>query len=255
MDGLWPGNAELIIFGGFPEPFIKQNSRTLRRWHNEKVDRMFREDIRDMDQIRDIYGAQRLGDILPDRAGSLLSINSLREDTEVSHKAVSNWLNVLESFYYCFRVYPFVSKHFRALKKEPKLYLWDWFEISDNAARFENCVGSHLLKLVHFLQDYEGYRAKLHYLRSIEKKEVAFLVTIDQKPWFAVEVKLNDTEIAGINILTHQTARDWINQDRATFRPGAIQSRFIKSWSAFIYLVSWHRILYRVILIQFFLRP
>jgi predicted AAA+ superfamily ATPase len=98
MDGLWPGNAELIIFGGFPEPFIKQNTRTLRRWHNEKVDRMFREDIRDMDQIRDIYGAQRLGDILPDRAGSLLSINSLREDIEVSHKAVSNWLNVLESF-------------------------------------------------------------------------------------------------------------------------------------------------------------
>ena len=28
------------------------------------------------------------------------------------------------------------------------------------------------------------------------KKEVDFLVTIDQKPWFAVEVKLNDTNIA-----------------------------------------------------------
>ena len=183
-------------FGGFPEPFIKQNTRTLRRWHNEKVDRMFREDIRDTDQIRDIYGALRLGDMLPDRAGSLLSINSLREDIEVSHRAVSNWLNVLESFYYCFRIYPYGSKRFRALKKEPKLYLWDWSEISDNAARFENCVGSHLLKLVHFLQDYEGYRADLHYLRSIEKKEVDFLVSIDKKPWFAVEVKLNDTNIA-----------------------------------------------------------
>jgi len=183
-------------FGGFPEPFIKQNARTLRRWHNEKVDRMFREDIRDMDQIRDICGAQLLADMLPERAGSLLSINSLREDIEVSHRAASNWLSVLESFYYCFRVYPFVSKQFRALKKEPKLYLWDWSEISDNAARFENCVGSHLLKLVHFLQDYEGYRANLHYLRSIEKKEVDFLVTIDGKPWFAVEVKLNDTNIA-----------------------------------------------------------
>jgi hypothetical protein len=45
---------------------------------------------------------------------------------------------------------------------------------------------------VHFLQDYEGYRAKLYYLRSIEKKEVDFLVTIDKKPWFAVEAKIND---------------------------------------------------------------
>jgi predicted AAA+ superfamily ATPase len=43
---------------------------------------------------------QLLGDILPDRTGSLLSINSLREDLEVSHRAVSNWLNILESFYY-----------------------------------------------------------------------------------------------------------------------------------------------------------
>jgi predicted AAA+ superfamily ATPase len=120
----------------------------------------------------------------------------LREDIEVSHRAVSNWLNVLESFYYWFRIYPYGSKRFRALKKEPKLYLWDWSEIADNTARFENCVGSHLLRLVHFLQDYEGYRADLHYLRSIEKKEVDFLVSIDKKPWFAVEGKLNDTNIA-----------------------------------------------------------
>jgi len=82
------------------------------------------------------------------------------------------------------------------LKKEPKLYLWDWSEITNNAARFENCVGSHLLKLVHYLQDYEGHRAELHYLRSIEKKEVDFLISIDKKPWSAVEVKLNDTQIA-----------------------------------------------------------
>lgn len=68
----------------------------------------------------------------------------------------------------------------------------NWSEIDQEPARFENCVASHLLKLVHFLQDYEGYKAQLYYLRSIEKKEVDFLVTIDQKPWFAVEAKSND---------------------------------------------------------------
>ncbi|MCD6271550.1 MAG: hypothetical protein J7K30_01595 [Deltaproteobacteria bacterium] len=39
--------SALDIFGGFPEPFLKQNLRTLRRWQNEKIDRLFREDIRD----------------------------------------------------------------------------------------------------------------------------------------------------------------------------------------------------------------
>jgi hypothetical protein len=53
-------------------------------------------------------------------------------------------------------------------------------------------VASHLFKLVHFLQDYEGYKAQLYYPRSIEKKELDFLVTIDKKPWFAVEAKIND---------------------------------------------------------------
>ncbi len=183
----------LIQFGGFPEPVIKQNARTLRRWHNEKNSRLFREDIRDVEAIRDISSMQLLCDMLPNRVGSLLSINAIREDLEVSHRAVSNWLNVLESFYYCFRIYPYAGKNYRSLKKEPKLYLWDWSEIDDEALRFENLIASHLLKMVHFLYDYEGYKTGLHFLRSIDKKEVDFLVTVDNKPWFAIEVKLNDT--------------------------------------------------------------
>lgn len=112
-------------FGGFPEPFIKQNSRTLRRWHNERVDRLIREDIRDVATIKDISGMMLLGEMLSERAGSALSINSFREDIGVSHKALTNWFNIFESMYYCFRVYPHAAKNFRSLKKEPKLFLWD----------------------------------------------------------------------------------------------------------------------------------
>jgi predicted AAA+ superfamily ATPase len=183
-------------FGGFPEPLLKQNTRSLRRWHNEKTARLFREDIRDVELVRDMSSMQLLGDMLPERAGSLLSINSVREDLEVSHRAVSNWLNILESFYYCYRIYPYTGKNYRSLKKEAKLYLWDWSEVEDEAARLENCVGSHLLKLSHFLQDYEGYQMKIRFLRSIEKKEVDFLVIVDKKPWFAVEVKLKNTDVS-----------------------------------------------------------
>lgn len=183
-------------FGGFPEPFIKQNSKTLRRWHNERVERITREDIRDITAIRDFSGMILFCDMLPDRAGSLLSINSLREDLEVSHKALSNWLNIMESFYYCFRIYPYVGSNFRSLKKEPKLFLWDWSEIKDEAARFENLIACHLLKLVHFLKDYEGYKVDLYYLRNAQKKEVDFLVTYNGNPWFAIEAKLNRTTVS-----------------------------------------------------------
>lgn len=186
----------LDTFGGFPEPFMKLNARELRRWHNEKIERMFREDILDVQAIRDIGNMKLLSDILPSRAGSLLSINSLREDLGVSFRAASHWIDILEAFYYHFRIYPFSAKKIRSLKKEPKLYLWDWSEVEDEAARFENLIASHLLKLVHFITDYEGYQAELYFLRDVDKREVDFLVTIGGKPWFAVEAKLNDTAVS-----------------------------------------------------------
>lgn len=186
----------LMRFGGFPEPLFKQNTRFLRRWHNEKNERLFREDIQDMALIRDLSNMKLLSDLLPNKVGSLLSINAIREDLEVSHRSVSSWLDVLESFHYHFRIYPFVGKTIRSIKKEPKLYLWDWSEVEDESARFENLIASHLLKLVHFLHDYEGWKAGLYFLRNVDKKEVDFLVTVNEKPWFAVEVKRSDRTIA-----------------------------------------------------------
>jgi predicted AAA+ superfamily ATPase len=186
----------LDSFGGFPEPFTKQSPRQLRRWHNEKIERMFREDIQDIEAIRDLGNMKLLSDILPTKVGSRLSLNAIREDLEVSHRAVTHWMDILEAFYYHFRIYPYSAKKIRSLKKEPKLYLWDWAEVDDEANRFENLMASHLLKFVHFLTDRDGYRAELSYLRDVDKREVDFLVTIDGKPWFAVEVKLNDTTLS-----------------------------------------------------------
>lgn len=191
-----PGNEleALENFGGFPEPLHSQDERTLRRWHNERNERLFREDIRDVEMIRDLGRMKLLGDMLPSKVGALLSANAIREDLEISHRAASRWLDILESFYYQFRLYPYARGNFRSLKKEPKLYLWDWSELTSEAARFENIVASHLLKLVHWLQDREGYKAGLYFLRDAAKREVDFLVTVDGKPWFAVEAKTQDEE-------------------------------------------------------------
>ncbi|BDQ03150.1 ATP-binding protein [Ignavibacterium sp.] len=186
------GFEKLFTFGGFPEPLLSQDSKVLRRWHNEKSERLFREDIRDIENLRDINSMMLLRDILPSRAASPISINNLSEDLEVSHRAITNWLNVLEAFYYSFRVYPFTSRKIRSIKKECKLYLIDWSEVENEGAKFENLIASHLLKFVHYLYESEGYKTNLFYLRNVDKKEVDFLVTIDNKPWFSVETKLND---------------------------------------------------------------
>ncbi len=186
----------LFHFGGFPEPLIRQSDRILRRWHNEKVERMLRDDIAGVEQVRDLDRIRLLSDMLPERVGSLFSTNSVREDLDASYKAAANWLRILESFYYHFRIPPFTYRWIRSIKKEPKLYLWDWSEIADRGARFENMIAAHLLKLCHFIHDKDGYRAELHFLRDVDKKETDFLVTVDRKPWFAVEAKLSDESVS-----------------------------------------------------------
>jgi len=197
----FPGHADngllssLFHFGSFPEPFLKQDERSLRRWQRERLDRFFREDVRDLENIRDLSSMELLAGMVEDRVGSLLSIQSLREDLEVSHRAVSHWMDILDRLYYLFNLVPFTHSAVRSLKRAPKIYLWDWTQVPDKGARFENLVACHLLKMTHALEDQEGYKMRLHYLRDAGKREVDFLVTVDKEPWFAVECKTSDRAV------------------------------------------------------------
>ena len=96
--------SALYEFGGFPEPLIKQDHRFLRRWNNERIERLFKEDIRDLTLIKDFGGLALLSDLLPEKTSSILSINSLAGDLQVNFRTVANWLDTFELFYYCFRI-------------------------------------------------------------------------------------------------------------------------------------------------------
>jgi len=185
----------LLEFGGFPEPFLSQSTRTLRRWQKERLDRFFREDVRDLEPVRDFSSLQLLADLVPERVGSPLSLNALREDLEVSHRTLTHWMEILERLYYVFRLRPFTGPRARTLTKMPKAYLWDASLVSDRGARLESLVASHLLKMAHYLEDSEGHAVGLHYLRDRDGREVDFLVTWKRRPWFAVEVKLSETRV------------------------------------------------------------
>jgi predicted AAA+ superfamily ATPase len=181
--------------GGFPEPALSGSRRAHRRWQKERLDRFFREDVQDLEAIRELSSLEVLAEILPDKVGSPLSLNALREDLEVSHRAVSHWMDVLERLYHVVRLRPWSSPRVRALRKMPKAYLWDWSLVRERGPRFENLMALHLLKLCHFLEDAEGHGAELWYLRDRTGREVDFLVTVSRRPWFAVEAKVAETRI------------------------------------------------------------
>ena len=125
--------------------------------------------------------------------GSTFSVVSIKEDLEVSFQTVKRWINYLKELYYLFEVKPFHASIIRSLKKEGKIYLWDYSEIKEPAARFENLVACHLLKTCHYWTDSGEGTFELYYLRDKEKHEIDFLITKDRKPWLPIEVKLSDS--------------------------------------------------------------
>lgn len=183
---------QLMALGGFPEPFTSGSAREAARWRAGYGARLVREDVRDLEAIQDLTRLELLFDRLPATVGSPLSINALREDLEVAFATVKKWIDVFERLYASFTVPPFGPPRIKAVKKEAKLYLWDWARVEDEGARFENLVAAHLQRFVHWLQDVEGARAELRYFRSPKGHEVDFVVLVKGKPWFAVEAKLDD---------------------------------------------------------------
>ena len=194
-----PGKAELealLKFSGFPEPLFKTSETEWRRWQRERISRVIQTDLRDLESVSEISQLEVLMEALPSKVGSPLSLQSLREDLEVSHDSIRRWIKIFENLYVCFRISPFGSPKIRAVKKEQKLYFWDWTQVEDLSIRFENMVACQLLKFCHFKEDTEGYAMELRYLRDTDRREIDFVVMQDKKPLFAVECKTGEKNIS-----------------------------------------------------------
>jgi hypothetical protein len=185
---------DLLIYGGFPEPFFLQSEKETRRWSREYRSRVILGDLSDLESVQDVGIIEKMVLRLPDLVGSPLSLNSLREDLQVSHQSISRWIGMLENLYMVFRIYPFGAPKIRAVKKEAKHYHLDWAVVADMAARFENLVACHLLKWVFYLQDLEGRDVELRYFRDVDKREVDFVVMEGNSPLHFVECKTSARE-------------------------------------------------------------
>ncbi len=185
----------LFTLGGFPEPFLGGSETTARRWSREYASRLLRDDVRDLQRIQDLGNLELLMQRLPDLVGSPLSVNALREDLQVNHKTMTLWLQLLERLYAIWRIAPFGTPKIRAIKKAQKHYHWDWSAVKESGPRFENMVGSHLLKWVHWQQDTEGLPFELRYFRDTDGREVDFVVCDGKRPVLMVECKLGDDQL------------------------------------------------------------
>jgi len=187
----------LMTVGGFPEPFLAGDERSARRWRRERFDRVLREDVRDLESIRNIQLLGLFLDLLRHRVGGLITLSNLANDLQISPKTAKSWLEVLERMYLVFSIRSYTKSLPRAVLKPPKVYFFDNGDVlGDEGAHFENLVASSLLKRLHFLEDRDGYRYELRYIRDREGREVDFAVLKEGDLEELIEAKYSDEKIS-----------------------------------------------------------
>ncbi len=183
-------------FTGFPEPLFAESETRLRRWSRSHEQLIVREELRDLTRIRELGLIDSLVGLLPERVGSPLSINALREDLGVRFETMQSWLSALGRLFFLFSIRPYAGKLARTLRREEKVYLFDISQIQDAGARFENLVALHVIKLCHFWTELGHGDFDLFYVRDREKREVDFLITERGKPFALIEAKLRATDVS-----------------------------------------------------------
>jgi predicted AAA+ superfamily ATPase len=187
----------LLELGGFPEAFFSRDIQFSKRWRKEKINLIFRQDIRELENIKDISLLEIFYFQLTERVGSEIVLANIARDIEIAPKTAKSWLATLERTYALFVVTPYFKNLTKAIVKAPKVYFYDNGEVQgDQGALFENLVANHLLKKIHFLEDSTGDRYELNFIRDRDGHEVDFVIIKNRKPILLIEAKLSDQNVS-----------------------------------------------------------
>lgn len=133
--------------------------------------------------------------LLAGQTGNLVNRNELANTVGVDNKTIDKYLDVLQNCFHIELVKPFNSNQRKELTKMPKIYFkdtgmrnialnrfFDFKDREDQGQLVENYVFRRLMNLY----DKDAIR----FWRTIDKKEVDFVVTTSFKKGLAYEVKL-----------------------------------------------------------------
>src|SRR4030067_934075 len=75
---------DLLRLGGFPEPYLGKDEEAARRWRRTHVDTIIRQDLLDLEKVRDLKSIEILIDLVRARVGAPTSMRALAGDLQVS---------------------------------------------------------------------------------------------------------------------------------------------------------------------------
>ena len=183
--------------GGFPEPFIEGDTAYLKLWQKSHIHRIIKDDLLDLEKVRELKKIEILVQLLSQRVGSRISYSSLAKSLEVSSHTIKHWLQILEDLYVVFKVLPYTKDISSSILKSPKYYFFDVAHVRGNqGAKLENLMACQLLAQTHFLEDSLGDSLNIYFLADKQKHEVDFLIERNDKLDCLIEAKLSSDKLS-----------------------------------------------------------
>ncbi len=186
---------EYLICGGYPGVSLKSNPLIMQKDLQEIYSLYIRRDIKDIGEIADIDGYNKLVTLLCLQTGGLIKEQELSVSSGLSRPTIKKYLFLLENTFVLGLLLPFYTNKRKEITKSPKVYFEDVGlrnavinnfvppdRRSDGGAILENFVYTQLSRQK---GGYEGLR----FWRSQSKKEVDFIWQEGTDEIYPIEVK------------------------------------------------------------------
>jgi predicted AAA+ superfamily ATPase len=106
-------------------PVVYDQNIDYDRWYPNYIRTYIERDVRQLKNIADLNTFERFLRLCAGRVGKLLNMSNLAVETGIDSKTVGAWLEILESSFIIFRLYPYYQNFNKRIVKMPKLYFYD----------------------------------------------------------------------------------------------------------------------------------
>lgn len=160
-------------------------------------------DLRQLISLRDLRLFEKFVKLCAGRIGQILNLQSLANDTGISHTTSRSWLSLLEASFVVFVLPPFFRNVSRRLIKSPKLFFFDvgmacnllGLETENQVSRdplrgniFENLCVLEVLKY----RFHRGKKSNLYFYRDAKGHEIDLVLEYGRE-LFPIEIKAGAT--------------------------------------------------------------
>jgi len=114
-----------ILTGGYPTPALLRARPQRHRWFNSYRQTYLERDLRNLSNIANLPEFNHLLTIAALRTGQLLNLSDLSREIKLPLTTLRRYMNLLETTYQIFLVYPYFANIGKRLVKTPKLYFND----------------------------------------------------------------------------------------------------------------------------------